>query len=269
MNVKLFRILFELLEIILSKFSEKDVILVTGASSGIGQSVSIQLVSDGATVVGIGRNSENLKLTKESCVFPDKFIALQLDLVNEIDNLKTILKDLVKLHGKFSGLVLSAGIQDVIPLRAIDVESSKRLFDINFFVPLILIQAFADKRIAFSQSSIVCISSVASIRGDSALSAYASSKGALNSLVKSLAVELAPNIRVNAVLPGVVKTKMIENQQKTGIYDDEKMDLLSSKHLLGLGKPSQVAKPVSFLLSEEASWITGQCICVDGGWSVR
>ena len=128
-----------------------------------------------------------------------------------------------------------------------------------------LCKGFSDKRNNIGESSsIVLLSSIASLLGYKGLISYSTSKGAINSLVKSLAVELSQNkVRVNSVSPGHINTELF-NQNKE-LYNKEFLEELETKYPFGLGEPEDIANIVTFLLSDKSRWITGQNIVVDGG----
>ncbi len=140
----------------------------------------------------------------------------------------------------------------------------KKLFDINYFAGLALAKGFADRRVISGNSSIVYISSIAAVNGDMGQLEYGSSKGAVNSMVKVLALELAKqNIRVNSVMPGFIETEM--TGQFGDIYSEKFKTELKEMYPLGPGKPEDVANIIVFLLSDASRWVTGQNIIIDGG----
>lgn len=245
-----------------------DLFIVTGANSGIGKAVSILINESGGKVIGVARNKERLNSLKENCSFPDNVFIEEKDLTGDIDNHPSWLYELSKKYGKLKGMILSAGIQQIVPLRALSLEKSKELFDLNYFANLFLCKGFCDKRVNIGNgSSIVMISSIASIQGNSGIINYSASKGAINSAVKSLAIEVAKQgIRVNSVLPGFITTEMTADL--ADVYNEEFLKNLDEKYPLGIGKPEYVADLCCFLVSEKAKWITGQSFVIDGGASL-
>jgi NAD(P)-dependent dehydrogenase (short-subunit alcohol dehydrogenase family) len=158
----------------------------------------------------------------------------------------------------------SAGILNVQFARAIEVSSVTRLFNVNLFSAMEIVRPLTQKRAnKGALRSVTFISSIASRVGSSGYSVYAASKGALGAFALSLAVELAPAVRVNAVLPGIVATAM-----KAQIGDPKFAEFIEATHPLGCGRPEDVAEVVDFLSSDRARWITGQEIVVDGGRSI-
>jgi NAD(P)-dependent dehydrogenase (short-subunit alcohol dehydrogenase family) len=140
------------------------------------------------------------------------------------------------------------------------------MFNTNFFSAMELTKTLMKKKVNDRQlRSIVFISSIASKFGARGFSAYSASKGALDALMKGLAIELAPGVRVNSVLPGGVRTHMTES-----IYQDSEVAArLERDYPLGLGSPTDIVNAVEFLISEKSRWITGQQIVVDGGRTVN
>lgn len=249
-------------------YTSEDIFLVTGATSGIGKGVVLELNKLGATVIAVGRNFEKLNILKDVILISDNLIIVEKDL-SKSEGLDKWIFSISKKYGKLKGLVLSAGIQQITPLRAIlSVEKSKELFEINYFSNMQLAKGFCDRRANVGKgSSIIFLSSIAAIRGNAGIVAYSASKGAINSAVKSLAIEVARlGIRVNAVLPGFVMTKMIESLPE--VYTKEYIKKTNEDYPLGIGKVEDVVSPILFLLSGKARWITGSEIVVDGGGSL-
>ena len=245
------------------QFELANLYLVTGSSSGLGKATALFLNSLGATVVAVGRNADKLTDAKNESVYPEKFLTYCFDF-SDLDNIGLFVKSLVSEHGKFTGLVHSAGIGGVMPLKSVDIDEAKKMFDINYFSGLVLAKSFADKRICQSPASLVFISSISSISGNAGISNYSASKGAVNALVKSLAVELAKNnIRVNAVLPGFIITDIVN--ASPDVYNDAFFEKIAQEYPLGTGLPEDVAHLIAFLLSPLSRWITGQNIVIDGG----
>ncbi|MEA2019622.1 MAG: SDR family oxidoreductase [Campylobacterota bacterium] len=249
-------------------YANQDVFVVTGATSGIGKGVVFSLLKEGASVIAVGRNIQKLDLLKDEISDANNLILEEKDLSN-CDGLDKWILSISKKYGKLKGLVLSAGIQQITPISSVlSVEKSKELFEINYFSNIQLAKGFCDRRANIGKgSSIVFLSSIASIRGNSGIVGYAASKGAINSAVKSLAIEVARlGIRVNAVLPGFVMTKMIESWKE--VYNEEYIENINKSYPLGIGSVSDVVEPILFLLSGKARWITGSELVVDGGGSL-
>ncbi|MCX6154593.1 MAG: SDR family NAD(P)-dependent oxidoreductase [Candidatus Kapabacteria bacterium] len=250
-------------------FKKDNISLVSGAGSGLGRAISIRIIELGGSVIGVGRNEDKLNKTKNLCSIPENFYIEPRDLTTDFDNLPIWLKTLSEKYGKLSGLVNCAGIQETMPLAAIKIENSRKLFDINYFANIALIKGFSKKNNNIGTgSSIVCISSFTSLIGLPATTNYSASKGAINSMVKTLAVELARDgIRINSILPGHIITELMTSENNK--LSEQQLDSLKKKYPLGFGEPEDVADLTCFLLSNSSKWITGSNIVIDGGASIN
>ena len=187
---------------------------------------------------------------------PERLFFEQKDLTEDMNLLPEFMKDLSQKYGKLSGVVCSAGITDTMPLRAINLASMKQLFDIDYFVPIMMAKGFADKRVnAGSGSSFVSVA--AFINLSKGQLSYCGSKAALIASMVPIAKEYAPSgIRFNTVSPSAIETPMTQNIP-------EIMDRLREKYPMGFGQPEDVANLIVYLLSDAAKWITGQNYIVD------
>ena len=181
-----------------------------------------------------------------------------------------IIKLAVSEVGKISGVVHCAGISSVLPLKLVKEEDIDNIMRTNVFSAIQLVRevthiGYYDKS---NGISIILLSSIMGVVGESCKSLYSFSKGAIIAGVRSLAVELAPkNIRVNCISPGVIVTNINKNARH--IVDPERRKELENKHLLGLGETTDISNACIYLLSNGARWVTGQNIIVDGGYSVK
>lgn len=244
------------------------VILVTGASSGIGRQCAITLSRLGAAVGLFGRNLSRLEETLALCARPEKHYSISLELTN-YDAIESAVSECVSNLGRISGLICAAGISTTRPLSSLKPEQMVNLLAANTVAPMIFTK-FASRRANFAAEggSIVLLSSVMSLAGEKGKSLYSASKGALVSASRSLALELASRqIRVNSVSPGVVLTPMVEN----AVYSQtaEAFEWIQALHPLGFGSPDDVANVCAFLVSDAARWITGTNIVVDGGYCAQ
>jgi NAD(P)-dependent dehydrogenase (short-subunit alcohol dehydrogenase family) len=245
--------------------NNKQYTLVTGASSGIGRFIAIKLSASG-NVILCGRDEERLKKTKAECSEDYNQLIFRYDL-GDIDNLEKELGDFVLANNaEVVHFVHCAGYMKMLPVRMTTIETLRFTFSVNVFAAFLIVKLLMHKKINNGAlKSVVFISSNISKHGAKAFSAYGSSKGALDAIMRSLAVELAPAVRVNSVLPGAIKTEMTED-----IFNDpEKVQRMTFTYPLGLGKVEDISHAVEFLLSEKASWITGQQITVDGGRTIN
>ena len=247
---------------------ENKIILVTGASSGIGAQCAIDFSRMGAKVILIARNIECLKQTL-SKMEGSGHAYYSVD-VTDFRALSCIIKLAVNEVGKISGVVHCAGISSVLPLKLVKEEDIDNIMRTNVFSAIQLVREVTHVG-CYDKSngiSIIFLSSIMGVVGESCKSLYSFSKGAIIAGVRSLAVELAPkNIRVNCISPGVIVTNINKNARH--IVDRERRKELENKHLLGLGETTDISNACIYLLSNGARWVTGQNIIVDGGYSVR
>lgn len=241
--------------------------LVSGASSGIGRAIALELNSLGAEVLALGREKAKLEKLKQKATNQEGFIPIMKD-ISEYEGLDKWTLNLAKDYGSFDGAVLSAGIQQIAPITSVlSVESAIALFSVNYFGNLQILKGLLDKRAKSTQgASFVWISSNASIKAQKGLSNYSASKASINTAIKSIALEVAPKYRINAISPGFVLTEMIESWSK--IYDEDYIKAIDASYPLGIGNTKDVTPLVIFLLSEQSRWITGQNIIIDGGGSL-
>lgn len=237
-------------------------VLVTGASSGIGQETAIQCSKLGAKVIITARNEERLKETM-SQLEGDGHQMIMAELTSQVDAEK-----LVEDIGSLNGVVLCAGKGMILPFVFSTKDKYQDIFDINYFAPIELLRLLIKKKKLAKEASVVFVSSV----GGNAVFApgtgvYGASKAAMNSTMKFCAVELAPKkIRVNSVNPGRVNTKLIQN----GAISEEQQQLDIERYpLKRYGEPEDVAFSIIYLLSDASSWITGTSLIVDGGFSLN
>lgn len=250
-------------------FSLKDkVILITGASSGIGRQCAVACSQAEATVVILGRDLSRLKETLTLMDQPGKHIIYVSDLL-EYEKTEEIVKECVTQKGRIDGLINCAGISTTLALNAISPEKTQHFFETNVTGPMNLTKHVVKiSNFSLSGGSIIFISSIMGIAGENGKTLYSMTKGALISAVKSMAIELAKRrIRVNAVSPGVVDTPM----SKSAVYnrDEDSFQKIMALHPLGLGKPEDVANACIFLLSDASKWITGTNLIIDGGYLAR
>jgi len=237
--------------------------LITGATSGIGQELAIEL-SKSRDVILLGRSTEKLEKTFSFCAGLHDIKTIACDLNGNKDILCDRLTDFMKEQNiQIEAFAHCAGVTKIFPIKMFPTSAINEIFNVNLFSAVEIIKALLKKFNHASLKNIIFISALWSIRGEIANSVYASSKGAINSLVYSLAKELAPKVRVNAVLPGAVVTPMTEDLINGEIGQKQLAD-----YPLGFGKPEDVVNIIKFLLSENARWITGQTISVDGGRSI-
>jgi len=240
-------------------------IIVTGASSGIGRQCAVTFSQLGANVILIARNKERLKETYNKLDIGNHLIISQD--ITEYDKLKEIVNTAVDKIGKISGFVHSAGIEMTVPLRSMTPSYYENMFATNVISGFELVRIISKKKYLDEKgASFVFISSVMGILGQAGKVGYCSSKGALISGAKAIALELVKkNIRVNCILPGVVETEM-SNKIFENLPEESKKSIINM-HPLGLGRPEDIAYACTYLLSDFAKWVTGTNLIVDGGYS--
>ncbi|PTQ68464.1 SDR family NAD(P)-dependent oxidoreductase [Pseudomonas sp. GV071] len=237
-------------------------ILVTGASSGIGREIAIWLSQQGAQLIITARDSERLNITFNALTGSGHVQAL-IDFLDKSD-VSSWLKSLT-MSAALDGLVHAAGVQSPMPIRAMSLNHWETLMNTNVTSAFSLIKAFRQKGVCNPDSSVVLLSSVMAKVGQPALLGYCASKGAVESMVRAAALELArESIRINAVAPGVVKTEMAESLGQ--LVGTDSMNAIEQKHPLGIGTPLDVAYAVHYLLSAASRWVTGTSLVVDGGY---
>jgi NAD(P)-dependent dehydrogenase (short-subunit alcohol dehydrogenase family) len=235
--------------------------LITGASSGIGCSMALQLSKNYKLVLS-GRNIERLCETKNNCFEPEKHLIWKHDLTDIEQVANSLTKFIFEKNIAIDSLIHCAGIFKVMAMKSINHRVTYETLNTNFVSVTEIISTLLKKKINKGRlKNIIFISSIASKFGARGLSMYCASKGALDSLMKSLAMELAPTVRVNSVLPGGINTKMTDR-----IFNDQEMaKKMDQDYPLGIGYTEDIVGIVEFLMSERARWITGQQIIVDGG----
>ena len=246
-------------------FSKKR-ILITGASSGIGRETAVLLSKLGADLLLVGRNADGLQKTLALLAKGDHHLQ-QADLA-ETESILTWVKTNAQQHGCFDGLVHSAGLHSSKPLRFLKAAEIEKVMTLNVTSAIYLAKAFRQSGVYNPGASIVYLASVVGLVGQSGVSAYSASKGAVIALTKSLALELAKEtIRVNCVAPGVVETEMTE--QLFSLLEPTQIESIVKMHPLGLGKAGDVAYSITFLLSSMSRWLTGTVLTVDGGYTAQ
>ena len=235
-------------------------ILVTGASSGIGQATAVECAQMGAEVVITGRDTERLQATADLVGTPKALIAADLTNQEDVERLVASLPPL-------DGAVLCAGNSTTLPLQFGSREKFDEMFNVNFFAPVELLRLMYKKKVLQKGASVVLI---ASIGGTHSFmpgnGVYGASKAALNSLMKYAAREYASRkIRVNSICPGMVDTPLIHR----GTITEEQLAEDAKRYPLGrYGKPNDIANGAVYLLSDASSWLTGHDLVIDGGFSI-
>lgn len=237
-------------------------ILITGGASGIGKATALLCARMGAEIVLIDLNEQGLKKTSEE-IGKESTLFYSLDLTNleELDSVITVLP-------KLDGIVSNAGIVYSLLAKFNEPEDMRRIFNINTFSHINLIQGLIKGKKLNKGASIVFTSSMSGVYcGLAGGSLYGATKAALTGYSKALAIELAPrSIRVNTVHPGMIQTPLTSNTSLSHELLEE-----DAKHYpLGrYGKPEEVAAAICYLLSDATEWMTGTQLLIDGGYSLK
>lgn len=242
--------------------------LVTGASSGIGRSTATLLHRLGARLSVVDRDEAGLASLCAELDAGEPVLPHVADLL-DIAGIEPLVGRCVGANGLLHGVVHCAGIQAIVPVRALQIDGWRKIFAVNTEAGLMLGKAMASKKVYAGQhGSIVFISSVIGTVGSVGAIAYSMSKAALDGLARSLSLELAPRrIRVNCVAPGFVRTPLFEETEK--LWDEAAKKAVEDLHPLGFGEPEDVANAVAFLAADTGRWITGSVLVVDGGYLAR
>ncbi len=233
-------------------------VVVTGGSSGIGLAVARVVLRLGGRVCLVARRPEPLARAVEE-LGPDRAWGHRCD-VAEPDDVSELAAAVRSRWGGLEGLVNSAGIAPMATLARTETGTWDRVFAVNVRGPFLVTRELLP--LLEDGAAVVNVSSTLAERAIPGMAAYNASKAALNQLTRSLALEVAPRIRVNAVMPAVVDTPIHETR---GMSRAD-VEAMGSLHPLGrIGSPGDVASVVAFLLSGAASWMTGAVIPVDGG----
>lgn len=243
------------------EFNNK-VVLVTGASSGIGQAAALKFAAEGALVAAVARRAEKMQDLREQSKNIHPFAA---DLTNE-NQTSDIVKSIIDKLGRIDVVVHAAGIIGTGSIEDVSLSDWDVMMNINLRSILQLTQLSLPELIK-NKGNVVCVSSVAGLRSFPGILAYSVSKAALDQFTRCTALELAAKgVRVNAVNPGVVITHL---HRSGGMNEDQYQAFLersTTTHPLGrVGTAEEVADLILFLASSRASWITGITCSIDGG----
>ncbi|MEU7302761.1 SDR family oxidoreductase [Streptomyces sp. NPDC007189] len=234
--------------------------ILTGASRGIGLAIAERLVSEGAKVVITARKQEALDEAVARLGGPEHAIGVAGHAA-DVDHQTEVVTRALDSFGSADLLVNNTGINPVYgPLMTLDLDVARKIVEVNCLAALSWTQQMYRAWMSAHGGAVVNVSSVAAVRPAPGIGLYGASKAMLTHLTEELAVELGPDIRVNAVAPAVVKTKFA-----TALYDGREDEAAAAYPLKRLGVPEDIGGTVAFLLSDDAAWITGQVLVVDGG----
>jgi NAD(P)-dependent dehydrogenase (short-subunit alcohol dehydrogenase family) len=236
------------------------VAVVTGASRGIGLAVAQRLVADGWRVCVTARNAEPLAEAAEGLGGPEHALAVA-GRADDAEHQADAVARTLAAYGRLDLLVNNTGINPAYgPLLSLDPSALRKIFDVNVIATLGWLRQAYDAWLGKHGGAVVNVASAAGLGPSTGLGGYGASKAALIHLTKQLAVELAPDIRVNAVAPAVVRTRFAER-----LYAGHEEEVRRRYPLGRLGVPEDVAAAVAYLASPDATWVTGQTLVLDGG----
>ncbi|MEU4716869.1 SDR family oxidoreductase [Micromonospora purpureochromogenes] len=233
--------------------------IVTGASRGIGLAIAERLVAEGAKVVITARKQEALDQAVAQ-LGPEHALGIA-GHADDADHQAEVVTRAVDTFGSVDLLVNNTGINPTYgPMVELDLAAARKIFEVNCLAALSWVQQAYRGWMKEHGGAVVNVSSVAGLRPAPGIGFYGASKAMLAHLTQQLAVELGPDIRVNVVAPAVVKTKFA-----TALYEGREEQVAAAYPLKRLGVPDDIGSVVAFLLSEDAAWMTGQLLVIDGG----
>ena len=239
--------------------------LITGGTRGIGLGIAQELVDRGANVVITARKPDELEAAVAQ-LDPDRTgraLGARGSADDEAHQAEAVALAVEK-YGRLDCLVPNAAVNPQYgPLVEADLNAVRKVFEVNVTAVLGWVQQAHRQSMSTSGGSILVVASVGGLRSGSPIGAYNASKAAVIHLVRQLGAEMGPTVRVNAIAPAVVKTKFA-----SALYEGREEEVASAYPMKRLGLPEDTAKAAAFLLSDDASWITGETLVVDGGVTV-
>lgn len=234
--------------------------IITGASRGIGRAVAQRMVDEGGRVVITARKPEGLAAAIEELGGPDVAIGVP-GRGDDVEHQAEAIDRAVASFGSVDVLVNNTGINPAYgPMIELEHGTARKIFEVNALAALSWVQQVQGSWMGEHGGAIVNVASIAGLKPALGIGFYGASKAMLLHITAELAVELGPGVRVNAVAPAVVKT-----QFAAALYEGREAEVASTYPLKRLGVPGDVAAAVAFLASDDAAWITGQTLVLDGG----
>jgi 3-oxoacyl-[acyl-carrier protein] reductase len=247
----------------MNKNYKKGTALITGSSRGIGRATALRLASDGFNIVinYHSKESRNKVASLENILKNQrrKYLTIQADISKESE-VRMMIAKIEKKFGSLDVLVNNAGINQNQSIELLNSRDSKKIMDTNLLGPILATKYSLPILRKSKNPRVIFISSTNFFCGSSEKLAYTVSKGGVVALARCLALELAPKIMVNTIVPGYINTSMIKKLGSKSLKERAKEIPLKR-----IGKPEEIASVVSFLCSDDASYITGQCLHINGG----
>jgi NAD(P)-dependent dehydrogenase (short-subunit alcohol dehydrogenase family) len=240
-------------------------ILITGSSRGIGQAAALVFLGLGANVAINGRTATSIARGIAELGGGKRLIPALGDIAT-VNGCKEAVRSAVEGLGGLDVLVNSAGVADARPLSDCDEEMWDRILNVNLKGTFFCIRA-AYPHLKASRGNVVNVASDAGLIGEKKLSVYCASKGGVVNVTRALALELAPHVRVNCVCPGYVDTDMVRRDMIEKATDPAvaEADVMSYAPLKRMARPEEIGKAIAYLASDDAGFITGAALAMDGG----
>ena len=240
-------------------------IMVTGASSGIGRATALRISRLGAKVILVARNEERLQEVLKELEGPGAYYVYDL---SDVGGIEAFVKKVVAEHGKFDGLMYSAGDCLRAPIPVCKPAAVRNSMQINYFAFVEMLRCFGKSKTTNNNASLVAMTSASSLRGERGLLTLCASKAAMNSAVRCAALEFSNRkIRVNAISAAFVfGSRMVETTLEN-FGAEQVQETIAQTQPLGAGKPEDIANAAAFLLSDASGYMTGSIMAVDGGYS--
>jgi len=244
--------------------SEKRLAVVTGAARGIGRAIVLELLKQGRKVAGLDLNAQQLAELEKVCKDAGHEVITACLDISQSDKLSQVLEDLSEKHGGIAILVNNAGITRDKLMIQMEEEDYDRVMNVNLKAAFMATKQAARSMIRNKFGRIINISSVAGVMGQAGSTNYAASKAGLIGMTKSIAREVGKKgVTANCIAPGFIMTEM------TAVLPEPvKEAAMAVIPMRKFGMPEDIAKAVAFLASDEAGFITGQVLCVDGGMAM-
>lgn len=243
---------------------EGKVAIVTGSTSGMGRATAVLFAHEGAKVVVTGRNEERAKAVVDQIKSEGNEAMYVIADTSNVEDAKILVDKTIASYGTVDVLFNNAGTLSLTALQNVSLEEWNQVMNVNVTSALYLTQLVAPIMKAKGKGVIINTSSVAGFGAHHGFAAYVTSKHAMNGLTKSMAWELGPEIRVNAIAPGAIHTAMVDSIGGPAVLQG----MIDGCPMKRVGQPEDIAKVALFLATDDSSFIDGQIIKVDGGFEI-